>query len=47
MNKNPPVLVELSLYKGDRRDQVLEHIRLLDVIQGNLVSNESLPSKGL
>lgn len=42
MNKNPPVLVELGLYKGDRRDQVLEDIRLLLVIQGNLVANESL-----
>lgn len=42
MNENTPVLIELALYKGDRRDQVLEYISLFHVIQGNLVSNESL-----
>jgi hypothetical protein len=47
MNKNPFVLVELGLYKGDRRDQVLEYISLFHVIQRNLVLNESLPSKAL
>jgi hypothetical protein len=47
MNENTPVLVELALYKGDRRDQVLEDIGLFHVVQGNLVSNESLSSRGL
>jgi hypothetical protein len=47
MNKNRPVLVELGLYKGDRRDEVLEHISFFHVIQGNLMSNESLPSIAL
>ncbi len=47
MNKNPPVLIELGLYKSDRRDQVLENISLLHVIQGNLVSNEGLSSEEL
>jgi hypothetical protein len=46
MNKDSSALVELGLYKGDRRDQVLENVRVLDVIQGNLLSNESLPSEG-
>jgi hypothetical protein len=41
MNKDSSALVELGLYKGDRRDQVLENVRVLDVIQGNLLSNES------
>jgi hypothetical protein len=47
MNEKTPVLVELALYKGDRRDEVLEYISFFHVIQGNLVSNESLSSGAL
>jgi hypothetical protein len=47
MNEKTPVLVELALYKGDRRDEVLEYISFFHVIQGNLVSNESFKDREL
>lgn len=40
--KNVPALVALSLYEGYRRDQMLEDVGLLNIVQRNLLPDEGL-----
>jgi hypothetical protein len=42
--KDTPALVKLSLYEGYRGDQMLKHVSVLHVVQGNLVPDECLQS---
>ena len=44
VDKNAPALVKFSFYKCYRGNQMLEHVRFLHVVQGNLVPNEGLRS---
>ena len=42
VHKNIPALVDLSLYERYRRDQMLEYVSVLHVVQGNLMTDEGL-----
>jgi hypothetical protein len=42
--KDIPALINLGLYEGYRRDQMLEHVSVLHVVQRDLVPDEGLQS---
>jgi len=42
VHKNIPALVDFSLYERYRRDQMLEYVSVLHVVQGNLLTDEGL-----